>query len=267
MFCIPCSAKLSDASLGAPLFAEGEANIDYAQLAADAAKRDGRRVKILLLEDDASTRAHLERVLREAGHVVDACTTGQDAIFLGSSGDYAVLILDRMVPGIAGLPALKALRAAGIRTPALFLTALNGVEDRVEGLEAGADDYLVKPFAASELLARVNALARRPPISEVATTLTIADLVVDRVKRTVVRGGQRIDLQPQELKLLEYLMLHAGEVVTRTMLLENVWSFHFDPRTNVIESHMSRLRGKVDRGFARELIQTVRGAGYRIDAA
>lgn len=223
-------------------------------------------MKLLLLEDDADTREHIERVLREAGHVVNACASGQDAIFLGSSGDYAVLILDRMVPGLAGLPALKALRAAGVRTPALFLTAMTGVEDRVEGLEAGADDYLAKPFAASELLARVNALARRPPIAEVATTLTVGDLVIDRVRRTTTRAGQRIDLQPQELKLLEYLMLHAGEVVTRTMLLENVWSFHFDPKTNVIESHMSRLRGKVDRGFGRELIQTVRGAGYRIGA-
>ncbi|WP_159981362.1 MULTISPECIES: response regulator transcription factor [unclassified Novosphingobium] len=222
-------------------------------------------MKILLLEDDEATRTHLERVLGAAGHVVDTCASGQDAIFLGSTGDHGVLILDRMVPGLDGLGALRALRAMGIRTPALFLTALNGVEDRVEGLEAGGDDYLAKPFAASELLARVNALARRPPIVEMRTVLCVEDLELDRMKRTVTRGGARIDLQAQELKLLEYLMLHAGEVVTRTMLLENVWSFHFDPKTNVIESHMSRLRAKVDRGFGRELIQTVRGAGYRID--
>ncbi|TDW67540.1 two-component system OmpR family response regulator [Novosphingobium sp. PhB55] len=222
-------------------------------------------MKILLLEDDEATRTHLERVLGAAGHVVDTCTSGQDAIFLASTGDHGVLILDRMVPGLDGLGALKALRAMGVRTPALFLTAMNGVEDRVEGLEGGADDYLAKPFAASELLARVNALARRPPIVETQTVLTIEDLQLDRIRRTVTRGGMRIDMQAQELKLLEYLMLHAGEVVTRTMLLENVWSFHFDPRTNVIESHMSRLRGKVDRGFGKELIQTVRGAGYRID--
>ncbi len=171
-----------------------------------------------------------------------------------------------MVPGISGLPALKAIRAAGIRTPALFLTAMNGVEDRVEGLEAGADDYLAKPFAATELLARINALARRPPILEVAATIAVGDLVLDRIRRSVTRAGQRVELQAQELKLLEYMMLHAGEVVTRTMLLENVWSFHFDPKTNIIESHMSRLRAKVDRGFGRELIHTVRGAGYRIDA-
>lgn len=223
-------------------------------------------MKLLLLEDDSGTREDLERVLSSAGHVVDACTTGQDAIFLASSSDYAVLILDRMVPGISGLPALKAIRAAGIRTPALFLTAMNGVEDRVEGLEAGADDYLAKPFAATELLARINALARRPPISDVAATITVGDLVLDRIRRSVTRAGQRVELQAQELKLLEYMMLHAGEVVTRTMLLENVWSFHFDPKTNIIESHMSRLRAKVDRGFGRELIHTVRGAGYRIDA-
>jgi len=222
-------------------------------------------MKILLLEDDEATRAHIERVLRSAGHVVDVCGTGQDAIFLGSDGDYAVLILDRMVPGLNGLGALKALRAVGVRTPALFLTAMNGVEDRVEGLEAGADDYLAKPFAGSELLARINALARRPPIAETTALLRVADLELDRIKRTAMRGGTRIELQAQELKLLEYLMLHAGEIVTRTMLLENVWSFHFDPKTNVIESHMSRLRAKIDRGFGRELIQTVRGAGYRID--
>lgn len=170
-----------------------------------------------------------------------------------------------MVPGLDGLAVLKALRAAGVRAPALFLTAMNGVEDRVEGLEAGADDYLAKPFAATELLARVNALARRPPIAETVSVLEVSDLSLDRIKRTVLRGGNRIELQAQEFKLLEYLMLHAGEIVTRTMLLENVWSFHFDPRTNIIESHVSRLRAKVDRGFGRELIQTVRGAGYRID--
>jgi two-component system OmpR family response regulator len=224
-------------------------------------------MKLLILEDDDATRAHLVRVLSAAGHVVDSCASGQEAIYLGTTNEYAVVILDRMVPGIEGLSALKALRAAGVRTPALFLTAKSGVEDRVEGLEAGADDYLVKPFASSELLARVNALARRPPIAEVVAVLEVSDLELDRIKRSVTRAGRAIDLQAQEFKLLEYLMLHAGEVVTRTMLLENVWSFHFDPGTNVIESHMSRLRAKVDRGFGRDLIQTVRGAGYRIHAA
>jgi two-component system OmpR family response regulator len=223
-------------------------------------------VKLLLLEDDDATRSHLQRTLAAAGHVIDVCATGPDAIFLGSSGDYALLILDRMVPGVDGLGVLKALRAAGVKSPALFLTAMDGVHDRVEGLDAGADEYLVKPFAAIELLARVNALLRRQPIVDVVTVLRVADLEVDLLKRSVRRAGQTIDLQAQEFKLLEYLLRHAGEVVTRTMLLENVWSFHFDPRTNVIESHISRLRSKVDRGFGRELIQTVRGAGYRIDA-
>ena len=221
-------------------------------------------MKILLLEDDHEMRAHVERLLRAAGHVVDHCTTGRDAIFHATSSDYAVLILDRLVPDLDGLGALKAIRAAGVQTPALFLTALHSIGDRVEGLEAGGDDYLVKPFAGSELLARVAALGRRPPIAEAVTRIKIDDLEIDLLKRTVVRGGKVLDLQQQEYKLLEYLMRHAGEIVTRTMLLENVWSFHFDPGTNLIESHISRLRAKIDRGFERELIQTVRGAGYRV---
>jgi two-component system OmpR family response regulator len=223
-------------------------------------------LKLLLLEDDERTRANIERMLRAAGHSVDSCITGQEAVFHASDSPYDVLILDRMVGGIDGLNALKALRAAGVKTPALFLTAMTGVEDRVEGLEVGADDYLAKPFAPSELLARVNALARRPPLVEQSAVLRIDDLELDRLKRSVTRAGRRVELQAQEFKLLEYLMLHAGEIVTRTMLLENLWAFHFDPQTNIIESHMSRLRGKVDRGFRRELIKTVRGAGYRIDA-
>lgn len=222
-------------------------------------------MKLLLLEDDEATRTQAMRQLTAAGHLVETCATGTDALFLGSAGDYGVLILDRMVPGLDGLSVLKALRAAGIRTPALLLTAMDGIDDRVEGLEAGADDYLVKPFAAAELVARVNALSRRPPMADTAVITMVGDLTIDRVKRIVTRAGQRIELQAQEYKLLDYLVQHSGEVVTRTMLLENVWSFHFDPQTNVIESHMSRLRAKVDRGFDRELIQTVRGAGYRID--
>lgn len=223
-------------------------------------------MKLLLLEDDDATRNYLARALAESGHVVDLSNTGQDAIFMASSNAYAVLILDRMVPGINGLGVLKALRAAGISTPALFLTAMDGVDDRVEGLEAGADDYLVKPFAATELLARINALSRRPPIAVTVTQLQVGDLEMDLIKRSVTRAGKRIELQAQEFKLLEYLMRHGGEIVTRTMLLENVWSFHFDPRTNLIESHMSRLRAKIDRGFDADLIHTERGAGYRIDA-
>jgi two-component system OmpR family response regulator len=224
-------------------------------------------VRLLFLEDDTETREHVARMLRAAGHVVDDCATGPDAVFLGTSNSYAVLILDRMVPGLNGLGVLKALRAADVQAPALFLTAMDDVDDRVEGLETGADDYLVKPFAGTELLARVNALGRRPPVSETVTRLTVADLEMDMLKRVVTRGGERIDLQQQEYKLLEFLMLHAGEIVTRTMLLENVWSFHFDPGTNLIESDMSRLRAKIDRGFESPLIHTVRGAGYRLDAS
>ena len=221
-------------------------------------------MKILLLEDDDAMRGHVTGLLRAAGHVVDESVTGPEAIFMATSNTYAVLILDRMVPEVDGLAVLKAVRAAGVQTPALFLTAVHGIRDRVEGFEAGADDYLVKPFAGSELLARVAALARRPPIEAAATLLRAGDLEIDVLKRIVSRGGVRIELQAQEYKLLEYLMRHRGEIVTRTMLLENVWSFHFDPGTNLIESHISRLRSKIDRGFETELIQTVRGAGYRI---
>jgi two-component system OmpR family response regulator len=223
-------------------------------------------LKVLVLEDEPETAAYVKRGLSEAGHLVDVCTDGRDAFHLASDESYDVMIVDRMVPGMDGLKTVKSLRAAGVRTPVLFLTAVSGVGDRVEGLEAGGDDYLTKPFAFTELTARVNALARRPPISEVKTLLRAGDLELDLLKRTVTRAGRRIELKPQEFRLLEYLMLHAGQVVTRTMLLEHVWSFHFDPKSNIVESHMSRIRAKVDRGFGRDLIQTVRGAGYRIDA-
>ncbi|WP_260929336.1 response regulator transcription factor [Novosphingobium sp. 9] len=223
-------------------------------------------MKILLLEDDVALRTHVERAMMAAGHVVDTSSTGPDALFLATSNAYDVLVLDRMVPGLDGLSIMKALRVAQDRTPVLLLTAMDGIEDRVEGLEAGADDYLVKPFAVTELIARINALMRRPPISETTTVLRVGDLEMHLIRRSVTRAGRKVELQAQEFKLLEYLVRHAGELVTRTMLLENVWSFHFDPQSNIIESHMSRLRAKVDRGFERELIQTVRGAGYRIDA-
>lgn len=222
-------------------------------------------MKVLLLEDDAPAADYVGRGLRELGHTVDLCASGRDGIFLASAGDYDAFIVDRMVPELDGLSVVRAVRAAGIRTPVLFLTSMDGVADRVEGLEAGADDYMVKPFAFTELVARLNALARRPPMTAVQTRLQVADLELDLLKRTVTRGGRRIDLQPQEFKLLEYLMRYAGQIVTRTMLLENVWSFHFDPQTNIIESHISRLRAKIDRDAPRSLIETVRGAGYRID--
>lgn len=224
-------------------------------------------MKLLLLEDDPETAAYVSQMLRSKGHVVDIATNGPDAIFLGTSASYAVLILDRMVPGVDGLGVLRTLRGAGVQTPALFLTALGEIRDRVEGLDAGSDDYLVKPFAASELLARVQALARRSPVAELSTVMTIGDLEIDQVKRMVTRAGKRIELQQQEYRLLDYLARHAGQVVTRTMLLENVWDFHFDPGTNLIASHISRLRSKLDRGFEHEMIRTVRGAGYVLDAA
>ncbi|HEX4713000.1 response regulator transcription factor [Phenylobacterium sp.] len=219
-------------------------------------------MKLLIVEDDKEAAAYLKRALSEVGHTVDATSTGRNGLMLAAGETYDVIILDRMLPEIDGLAILRTIRASGVKTPVLLLTALGGIDDRVEGLEAGGDDYLVKPFALAELLARVNALARRPPTQEVRTELSVADLRLDLLKRTVTRGGQRIELQPREFQLLEYLLRHAGRVVTRTMLLESVWDFHFDPKTNIVETHMSRLRGKVDRGHAHELIHTVRGAGY-----
>jgi two-component system OmpR family response regulator len=221
-------------------------------------------MKLLLVEDDKEGGAYLKKALAEAGHTVDHAAAGRQGLLLAAGEPYDVIILDRMLPEMDGLAILRTIRASGVKTPVLLVTALGGIDDRVEGLEAGGDDYLVKPFAIAELLARVNALARRPPPQDVQTTLEVADLVLDRLKRTVARGGARIDLQPREFQLLEYLMRHRGRVVTRTMLLESVWDFHFDPKTNIVETHMSRLRAKVDRGHGRELIHTVRGAGYRL---
>jgi two-component system OmpR family response regulator len=223
-------------------------------------------MKILLVEDDAETAEFIKRGLTEAGHTVDHAADGRDGLFLASDGSYDVLVVDRMLPKLDGLGMVRALRAADVRTPALFLTARAGVGDRVEGLEAGADDYLGKPFAFAELLARLNALARRPPLTQAATVLKVGDLEMDLLKRSVTRGGQRIELQPREFRLLEYLMQRAGQVVTRTMLLEGVWDFHFDPKTSVVETHISRLRAKLDREGAPPLIHTMRGAGYCIRA-
>ena len=223
-------------------------------------------MKLLVVEDDRETGAYLKRALSEAGHTVDLAATGRDGLMLAAGEPYDVMVLDRMLPQVDGLAILRTIRASGVKTPVLLLTALGGVDDRVEGLDAGSDDYLVKPFAVAELMARVNALARRPPPQEVQTVLEVGDLKVDLLKRAVTRGGCRIDLQPREFQLLEQLMRHAGRVVTRTMLLEKVWDFHFDPKTNIVESHVSRLRGKIDRGHAQALIHTVRGAGYILQA-
>jgi two-component system, OmpR family, response regulator len=222
----------------------------------------GQWMKLLLVEDDRETADFLKGALTEAGHSVDHAVSGRDGLMLAAGEVYDVMVLDRMLPQIDGLAILRTIRASGVKTPVLLLTALGGIDDRVEGLEAGGDDYLIKPFAFAELLARVNALARRPPPQDVQTTLRVADLELSLLRRTVTRGGQRIELQPREFQLLEYLMRQAGRVVTRTMLLEAVWDFHFDPKTNIVETHISRLRAKVDRGRPHELIHTLRGAGY-----
>jgi two-component system OmpR family response regulator len=222
-------------------------------------------MKILLVEDDAETASYVAAGLREYGHVVDHAATGPDGLQLATGQPHDVLIIDRMLPGLDGLAIVKAVRSAGLRAPILLLTTMDGIDDRVEGLESGADDYLIKPFAFAELLARTNALARRPA-NTVETILRVADLEMDLVKRTVTRGARKIVLQPREFQLLEYFMRNAGRVVTRTMLLEHVWDFHFDPRTNIVETHMSRLRGKVDRDFNVELIHTIRGSGYSLRA-
>jgi two-component system OmpR family response regulator len=219
-------------------------------------------MKLLIVEDDAEGAAYLKKALSEAGHTVDHAATGREGLMLAAGEAYDVMILDRMLPQIDGLSILRTIRASSVKTPVLVLTALGGIDDRVEGLDAGGDDYLVKPYAIAELLARVNALSRRPPPQEIQAALQVADLRLDRLKRSVTRAATRVDLQPREFQLLEYLMRHAGRVVTRTMLLEAVWDFHFDPKTNIVETHMSRLRAKVDRGHRRELIHTVRGAGY-----
>jgi two-component system OmpR family response regulator len=222
-------------------------------------------MKVLLIEDDAKTAGFVKRGLEEHGHVVDAADNGRDGLFLAAGEAYDVMIVDRMLPGLDGLGIVKTARAAGVTTPVLFLTTMGGIEDRVEGLAVG-DDYLVKPFAFAELLARINALARRPPIAQVPTVLRVADLEMDLIGRKVRRAHQEIDLQPREFRLLEYLMRNAGRVVTRTMLLEHVWEFHFEPRTNIVETHISRLRSKIDRGFDTELLETVRGSGYLLRA-
>jgi len=221
-------------------------------------------MKLLLVEDDREAADYLKRALEEAGHAVDHAAEGRAGLLMAAGSAYDVVVLDRMLPEMDGLSILRTLRAARVRTPVLLLTAMQGIDDRVEGLDAGADDYLVKPFAFVELLARVNALARRPPSQEVVTVLQVGDLKMDLLKRQVTRASMRVDLQPREFQLLEYLMRNAGRVVTRTMLLEGIWNFNFEPQTNIVETHMSRLRAKVDRGHPCELIHTVRGSGYML---
>lgn len=222
-------------------------------------------MKLLVAEDDAETARYVARGLEELGHVVDVANDGRDAFMLATGESYDVLIVDRMLPGMDGLSMVRALRAAGGLAPVLFLTALDGVSDRVAGLDAGGDDYLVKPFEFVELAARVNALCRRPRAEAVETDIAAGPIRIDLLTRKVTRSGRIVDLQPQEYRLLEYLVRHAGRIVTRTMLLEGVWGFHFDPKTSVVETHISRLRSKLDCDGETPAIKTVRGAGYMIN--
>jgi two-component system OmpR family response regulator len=224
-------------------------------------------MKLLLIEDDQRAADYVANGLRESGHSVDHAADGADGLTLALAARYDVIVADRMLPYIDGLAVVQALRAQGVATPILILSALAKVDDRVKGLRAGGDDYLTKPFAFSELQARLEAILRRGQGKAPETVLRVGDLAFDLLKREVTRGGRKLDLQPRELKLLEYLMRHAGQVVTRTMLLEGVWDYHFDPQTNVIDVHVSRLRQKIDKGFAKPLIHTIRGAGYSLRAA
>jgi two-component system OmpR family response regulator len=222
-------------------------------------------MRILLVEDDPHTAGFIAKGLGEDGHAVDHADNGRDGLFLASTEQYDAIVLDRMLPQVDGMAVLRTLRGTGNRTPVLLLTALGEVEHRVEGLRAGADDYLGKPFAYAELSARLDSMARRGAGGGSApVSLRVADLELDLLRREAMRAGRKIELQPREFRLLEYLMRQADRVVTRTMLLESVWDYHFDPQTNVIDVHISRLRQKIDQGFATPLLHTVRGAGYRL---
>ncbi len=221
-------------------------------------------MRLLIVEDDREAADYLKKALREAGHMAEVANDGESGLAIALDESFDVLVVDRMLPKRDGLSLVSELRTRGKETPVLILSALGQVDDRVTGLRAGGDDYLAKPYAFSELLARVEVLSRRRAPNSAETVYRVADLELDRLSHRVTRGGEEIVLQPREFRLLEYLMRHAGQVVTRTMLLENVWDYHFDPQTNVIDVHVSRLRSKIDKGFAKPLLQTVRGAGYMI---
>jgi two-component system, OmpR family, response regulator len=224
-------------------------------------------MKVLVVEDNESVAGFVKKGLSEAGHIVDHANNGRDGMFLGASESYDVIVMDRMLPGgIDGLGIIGALRKAGNKTPILILSALSEVDERIRGLQSGGDDYLVKPFAFGELMARLDALMRRSQVSESETTLAVGDLTLDLLSRKVTRGERAVNVKPREFKLLEYLMRHADQVVTRTMLLENVWDYHFDPQTNVVDVHISRLRQQIDAGEERLLLKTIRNAGYMLTA-
>jgi two-component system OmpR family response regulator len=223
-------------------------------------------MRVLLVEDESELANNLRRALSEDGHAVDIAGDGESGENLARGGGYDVIVLDRMLPKRNGVSVVENLREAGVSTPVLFLSALGDEDHRIEGLNAGSNDYLVKPVSTRELLARVRALWNGRDREAPATRLIVGDMEMDLLARTVFRAGKKIDLQPREFRLLEYLMRHAGEVVTRTMLLEKVWDYHFDPQTNVIDVHISRLRGKIDKEFSKPMLHTVRGSGYRLDA-
>ena len=223
-------------------------------------------MKILVIEDDREAADYLKTALSEAGHNVHTAGDGETGFVLADNGEYDILIVDRMLPQRDGLSVIAGLRARGKTTPVLILSALGEVDDRVTGLRAGGDDYLTKPYATAELLARIEVLHRRSSAKEVETIYRVGDLELDRLSHTAKRGGQEVVLQPREFRLLEFLMRHSGQVVTRTMLLENVWDYHFDPQTNVIDVHISRLRSKIEKGFDKPLLHTIRGAGYVLKA-
>jgi two-component system OmpR family response regulator len=223
-------------------------------------------MRILIVEDDLEAADVMARGLTEAGHDCTKAADGEEGLGAARAGEFDVMVVDRMMPKMNGVQLVESLRREGDRTPVLFLSALGEVGDRVDGLQAGADDYLVKPYAFPELIARIEALSRRRDTGSVHTLLKVGELEMDLIARTVHRQGKEIDLQPREFQLLEFMMRHAGQSVTRTMLLEKVWHYHFDPQTNVIDVHISRLRSKIDKGFDRPMLQTVRGAGYRLDA-
>ncbi len=224
-------------------------------------------MRVLIIEDDLEVSGYMAKGLREAGHVAETAGDGETGLALARDAEFDVLVVDRMLPKLDGLDVVATLRGEGDKTPVLILSALGEVDHRVEGLKAGGDDYLVKPYAFAELIARVEALARRRDPETVKTRLAVGDLELDLLARTVSRGGEEILLQPREFRLLEFLMRHSGQVVTRTMLLEKVWDYHFDPQTNVIDVHISRLRAKIDKPFGSSMLHTVRGAGYRLSAA
>ena len=223
-------------------------------------------MRVLIVEDDQETADYICSSLHALGHVYEHAADGKAGFLSALDSDFDVMVIDRMLPGLDGLSLVKSVRSADVATPILFLSAMGGINDRVDGLEAGADDYLVKPFAFSELSARLTALARRPSMQTQETGLHLADLEVDLIKHTVTRAGKPIQIQPREFRLLVYLMRNTERVVTRTMLLEGAWDFHFDPKTNVVETHISRLRNKIDKSFDRPLIHTVRGSGYSMHA-